>query len=125
MRPSLRFVAVLVLGLALLTWAAWLIVNRTTRAWFERDVSLRAQLAVSGARQALVSHWPKEQRSQLLSVLGEITRDERIMAAAACAADWRLLARTRDFPEQLACRELGAGLQAAQAEDKPLFADMR
>lgn len=107
MRRALRFVLALVLGLALVTWVASVLVHRTTRDWFEKDVSLRAQLAVSGARQALISHWHKEERADLQNLLGEITHDERIMAAAACASDLTLLTRTKDFPEQLACRELG------------------
>lgn len=112
MRRAIRFAVPLVAGLALVTWAASVIVNQTTRAWFDRDINLRAQLAVSGARQALISHWHKERRSELLSVLGEITRDERIMAAAACGADGTLLTKTRDYPTQLGCSDLGARLQA-------------
>ena len=57
MRQALRFTVALVAGLALLTWGASVVVTRTTRAWFERDMLLRAQLAVSGAREALVAHW--------------------------------------------------------------------
>jgi hypothetical protein len=57
MRQALRFTLALVAALALLTWGASVVVTRTTRAWFERDMQLRAQLAVSGARETLVSHW--------------------------------------------------------------------
>jgi trehalose 6-phosphate synthase len=39
-------------------------------------------------------------------MLEEITRDERIMAAAACNADTALLAKTRDFPRQFLCHEV-------------------
>ncbi len=49
---ALRFVLVLIVGLALLTWGASVIVHRTTRAWFERDLQLRAELAVTGTRDA-------------------------------------------------------------------------
>ena len=62
MRQALRFILALVAGLALLTWGASVVVSRTTRAWFERDMLLRAQLAVSGARETLVSHWAAGQR---------------------------------------------------------------
>ena len=91
-------------------------VNETTRGWFEKDVSLRAQLAVSGARQALVSHWHKEQRADLRDLLVEITHDERIMAAAACTADLTLLTRTPDYPEQFGCEELGKHVRPAAGE---------
>ena len=53
-RQALRFTLALIAGLALLTWGASVVVSRTTRAWFEKDMQLRAQLAVSGARETLV-----------------------------------------------------------------------
>jgi trehalose 6-phosphate synthase len=115
MRHAARFVLALVLGLALVTWLASVIVQRTTHDWFERDVNLRAQLAVSGARQALITHWRKEQRSDLQELLSEITRDERIMAAAACGEDSTLLTQTKDFPDRFTCAEIGERVRSAQA----------
>ena len=53
MHRATRLVLALISGLALLTWAAWEIVHRTTDAWFQKDVSLRAELAVNGARRSL------------------------------------------------------------------------
>ena len=113
MGRAFQFVVVLILGLGLLTWVASVTVNETTRDWFEKDVSLRAQLVVSGARQALVSHWHKEQRADLRDLLVEITHDERIMAAAACTADLTLLTRTPDYPMQFGCEELGKHVRPA------------
>lgn len=86
MRRAIRFTFALVLGLALVTWAASIVVHQTTHAWFEKDLNLRAQLVVNGARQGLISHWHKEQSADLLGLLVEITRDERILAAAATHA---------------------------------------
>jgi trehalose 6-phosphate synthase len=109
MRRAIRFVIALVLGLGLLTWVASVVVHRTTQNWFERDLSLRAQLAVRGAaRQALVSRWSRERELELQNLLTEITHDERILAAQACAADFSSLGRTEDFPEDLDCATLGA-----------------
>ena len=108
MRRAVRFVIALVVALGLVAWVGSAIVHRTTRAWFEKDVNLRAQLVVSGARQALIAHWHKEQRSELQGLLAEMTHDERIMAAAACAADLTLLTRTKDYPTQFGCADLGA-----------------
>jgi trehalose 6-phosphate synthase len=119
MARSLRFLVVLVAGLALMAWAASAIVHRTTRDWFEKDVVLRARLAVSGARQALVSHWRKEQRSELRGLLTEIAHDERIMAAQACDADFKLLTRTKDFPAKFDCASLGAQVRAAATSASP------
>jgi trehalose 6-phosphate synthase len=112
MRSAMRFVVALVLGLALVTWVASVLVQQTTRDWFDKDLNLRAQLAVSGARQALIAHWREERRSDLRGLLSEITHDERIMAAAACGADLTLLARTRDFPDPFTCGEIGERIRS-------------
>jgi len=107
MRRAVRFVIALVFGLGLLTWAGSVIVHGTTREWFEKDVSLRAQLAVSGARRGLVANWDQQHVVELATLLSDIAHDERIMAVAACAADSSLLARTRDFPAELSCASMG------------------
>ena len=112
MRQTFRFVAALVFCLGLLAWLASLIVQKTTRSWFEKDTILRAQLVVNGARQALSEHWSKKQRKDLRDTLVEITRDERIMAAAACGADLALLASTADFPPEFSCRQVGHHVRA-------------
>ncbi len=112
MQRAVRFAFALVLGLGLLTWAASVIVRRTTREWFEKDVSLRAELVVNGARRELAANWDPQRRAELTNLLAELTHDERIMAAAACAGDGRLLARTRDFPLELSCESLGTHVRA-------------
>ena len=118
MRQTLRFVAGLVSGLALLTWITSFIVQRTTRNWFQKDVILRAQLVVSGARQALSFHWSKQDRRELLAMLVEITHDERILSAAACTADLNLLTSTAGFPKEFSCALVGPHLRPAT--DSPL-----
>jgi trehalose 6-phosphate synthase len=116
MPRAFQFIIALILGLGLLTWAASVTVQETTREWFESDMSLRAKLVVNGARQALISHWRKEQRTDLQDLLGEITHDERIMAAAACTADLTLLTRTQDYPMDFTCGELGQKVHSATGE---------
>jgi trehalose 6-phosphate synthase len=115
MRRALPIVA-LILGLAGLTWVAFVAVRETTRGWFEKDLVLRAQLAVNGARQALVSRWREDERGGLQSLLAEMTHDERIMAAAACAADLTLLTRTKEYPEQFRCADLGRNVRSETGE---------
>jgi trehalose 6-phosphate synthase len=113
---ALRFVLALVLGLGLLTWLAAGAVHRTTRDWFERDVSLRAQLAVTGSRESLVARWQWDQRASLRASLVGLTRDERILAAAACTTDFTPLASTPDFPKAFACPRVGPRLRPAAKE---------
>ena len=107
-RPVTRFSIALVIALAALTWTASLLVYRTMRGWFEKDISLRAELAVSGVRHGLLNHWSREESQDLQALLAELTRDERILAATACATDLSPLAVTRDFPEQFGCGMVGA-----------------
>ena len=107
MARALRFVVALVLGLAFVTWVASLAVQKTTNDWFEKDIRLRSELAVNGARQGLTMHWSKDQPDDLQEILLEITRDERIMAAAAYAADSTLLTKTPEYPEEFALRTIG------------------
>ena len=110
---AIRFLLALVLGLGLLTWGASVLVHRTTNAWFERDVSLRAQLAMATARETLVSRWSRDKRVALRAALVALTHDERILGAAACAPDLTLLAATPDFPEPFRCEKLGPVVQSA------------
>ncbi|HEX2880801.1 MAG TPA: trehalose-6-phosphate synthase [Polyangiaceae bacterium] len=112
-RRILQFVLVLILGLGLVTWIASGIVDRQTREWFDKDVNLRAELVINGARQALIAHWLKDERTDLRELLSDITHDERILAAAACAPDFTFLTRTEDFPEQFTCREFAAHVRPA------------
>ena len=114
MRRAVRFVVALVIALGLVAWVGSTIVHQTTRSWFEKDVNLRAQLVVSGARQALIAHWHKEQRSALQGLLAEMAHDERIMAAAACGIDLKPLTSTKDYPGQFGCAEVGIHVRSTQ-----------
>src|SRR5688572_22553505 len=115
MSRIMRFAVALVVGLGLLTWVASIIVQKTTRAWFENDLSLRSELAVNGAREALIDGW-RDKPDRLRAVLSEIARDERIMAVAACAADNGMLARTPSYDaERLSCRKTGLRAHLAGA----------
>jgi trehalose 6-phosphate synthase len=111
----LQFVLVLILGLAGLAWIVTGFVQETAREWFERDVSLRARLVVTGARPALVAHWAKAQRRDLRTQLTEIARDDRVMAVAACDADLTTLAVTPNYPDEFGCREIGSQVLSPEA----------
>jgi trehalose-6-phosphate synthase len=113
MRQMVKFLVGLMVSLALLTWGTSVLVRRTTRKWFENDVRLRAELVVTGAHEALSTHWKREDRQELERMLVDIARDERIMGAAACAVNSTLLTRTPGFPKQFSCKALGAHVKRA------------
>src|SRR6185503_18210716 len=108
MLRALRFALLLIAGLALLTWVGMLVATRTARSWFERDVALRAELVMNGSSRAVASFMREGRWPELQRLLQDVARDDRIMAAAACSADERLLARTREYPDRLGCRALAA-----------------
>jgi trehalose 6-phosphate synthase len=106
-----QFILALLLGLALLAWAASGVVQTTAREWFERDVSSRAQLVLVGARQSLANAWygdPKDLQKQLI----DLARDERVMGAAACDADFSPRFSTPGFPQEFSCWAVGARVRA-------------
>jgi trehalose 6-phosphate synthase len=114
---STRFAFVLVAALAALTMAALWIVQRTIRAWFERDIVLRSELALTGARRPIVTLWDRRDWPALNEVLQEVTHDERLLAIGLCGAGPRPVARTADYPDRLDCGPLIARL--APSGEKP------
>ena len=99
---ALKFLGLLLPGLGLLAIAGYAALTGTTRSWFQRDLELRTRLAVSAAHPSLVTQW-KLGGPGLLGTLAYITRDERIMGAAACSPDGELLAATETYPAEFSC----------------------
>ncbi len=102
MPRSLRFVFVLLIGLAGISVAAVFAVHGLLRAWFAQDLSLRASLAVSGAHRTLTEHWSHP--AALKELLNELVHDERLQAVAICDTTQRIVAKTDDYPKGLMCR---------------------
>lgn len=124
MGRSIRFLVVLLAGLAALTVVGYLALVGTTRAWFEKDLALRSRLAVASASRGLVRNWAPDRRAILADTLADITRDERIMGTAACGLDGTVLSATDGFPEGLTCDALvghvtGDGATWASTEGLP------
>jgi len=103
MRQPIKFLILLVLGLALLTWGALKVVQETTRAWVQRDLTLRARLAANGAATPLAESYRSGKTATLRSVLGNLVRDERILGVSACGVDGRLLGTAGSVPKTVAC----------------------
>jgi trehalose 6-phosphate synthase len=125
MKNTLRFLAVLLAALTVLIVAAWLIVMHTTRGWFERDLALRAELAMSGARRALITDLRQNDLRSLRELLVDITRDERVLAASLCGPNLNQLAATPDFPSELSCGELGGRVRRSAGAPAQEWASWR
>ena len=102
MRRAIRFVAVLIVGLGLLTLLGYAGLMRTTRRWYETDLTVQSRLAVEAARGALSRNWTSD-RTRLRETLEDIAQDDRITAAAACSMAGEMLASTRYYPPQIQC----------------------
>jgi trehalose 6-phosphate synthase len=115
MRRRVVFISLLMAGLALLTTIAYLALRQVTHGWFEKDLELRSQLAVAAASHGLTANWGA--KGELLSeTLADITRDERIMGAAACAVGGERLAATDGFPSEFSCRSVLERMKADPPE---------
>jgi trehalose 6-phosphate synthase len=112
-----RLILVLLVGLALLTWAASGVVETTAREWFERDVNARAQLVLTGASRSLQQSW--DNPLELGSDLSAIARDQRVLAVQACGFDFSIRSSTPGFPEEFDCAEVGPRVRAAASAEFP------
>ena len=102
-RQPIKFLIILVAGLGLLTWGAFLVMQETTRGWVERDLNLRARLATNGASSALAAGFRAGNPAELRTALLNLVRDERILGVSACATDGRLLATAGATPGRFGC----------------------
>jgi trehalose 6-phosphate synthase len=109
-----QFILISIVGLALLTWVASDMVEATSRAWFQRDIDLRAHLVLTGATPALADAWdnPKSLQGQL----AELARDELVMGAAACDTDLQARSSTPGFPVEFSCPAVGSRVRAASSK---------
>ena len=106
MRQPIKFLVILVTGLALLTWGAYSVVQQTTRGWVQRDLTLRAHLAVNGAATALSTGFRSGRPADLRTVLLNVVRDERILGVSGCTATGLLVAAAGVEPRSFGCAEV-------------------
>jgi len=114
-KESLRAILVLLL-LGLLAWGTSRLVDKTSRTWFEQDVTRKATLAVSRVHDDLVRGWTSDDRADVGRTLGDIARDARILAAAACGEDGGTIAATPGYPQPLACERVGPRISSARRD---------
>ncbi len=82
-------------------------------------MATRARLAGSRAREALAQHLRSGDRWRISRVLGDLTRGERVMAAAACSLGAAAIASSRDYPAGLGCELVSARLRSAPPGKQP------
>ena len=108
-RNALRLTLPLLLAIAAVAVAVSVVTTRTTRAWFEAELTTRARLAASSARQAILEGQLQGNQAQLARLLDDLLRDDRVVAAAICSTADEMLARTALYPiDELSCRAVHA-----------------
>jgi trehalose 6-phosphate synthase len=112
MRATLALLCPLLAVLTAIAWIATVVVERTGRAWFDRDTRLRAELAVAGAHEGLAEPLRRGERARVGRILGELARDDRVRGAAACDADGAPVAATPLFPAELGCDRIAPRVAA-------------
>ncbi|MBK5299378.1 MAG: trehalose-6-phosphate synthase [Vicinamibacteria bacterium] len=122
MSRPLRFTLIVLAGLGLLVLATSFFVSRTIEEWVDRDLSTRSQLALRGARPALVTSWITGSADRLGALLTDLTRDERVVAAAACTRDGNRVAATSEWPAQVTCAAIAPRVRPAADAPGPQWA---
>ena len=108
MRALAALLLPLLLVLGVIAWGATEVVQRTSRRWFERDMRARAELLVQGVREPLTAALRHDERTRTRKIVGDLARDERVSAAAACDAGGAIVASTPGRPESIGCRSVQA-----------------
>lgn len=111
-----RFVLPVVAVIVVLTFVASAATDRLTRSWFEKDLRMRARLAVHGTEENLSAHLRARDAGAARRVLDRFARDERLLASAVCGIDAALVAKTFHYPADLDCVRLAGQLSARAAE---------
>ena len=103
MRSALRFVVPLLGLLAIVALGASAFMSAQTHRWAERDLSMRAQVILAGAREGLADRLGRNERTRAVALLEEIVRDERLLGAAVCGTGEYPTRATKAFPKELMC----------------------
>jgi trehalose 6-phosphate synthase len=103
MRFAFRFLAPLLVLLALIAWGASAVATRSARTWAERDLKARARLVLSGSRETLARSIAAADGAGSQALLDALVRDERLIAAAVCDRGLHTLASAGVLPPQVRC----------------------
>ncbi len=116
-----RLILGLIVGLALLAWAASGVVETTAREWFERDVSARAHLVLHSSQTSIARAWSNPE--ELYNQVQVIAHDERVIGVEACGSDLQPRATSPAFPSEFSCTEIGSRLLSADPSHRraPVF----
>ena len=103
-RLSLRFIAPLVVTLALLAYALVPLVDRLTLRWWVSDLDTRSQLIANTMEEQLADLVEVGAASKINALFTRALQDERLYALAFCDELGKLRYQTATYPTALGCK---------------------
>ncbi len=102
-RLSLRFIAPLVVTLALLAYALVPLVDRLTLRWWVSDLDIRSQVIANTMEEQLADLVEQGASSKINVLFTRALQDERLYALAFCDESGKLRYQTATYPASLGC----------------------
>jgi trehalose 6-phosphate synthase len=103
-RLSLRFIAPLVVTLALLAYALVPLVDRLTLRWWVNDLDIRSQLIANTMQEQLGDLVEQGATAKVNSLFMRALQDERLYALAFCDESGSIRYLTPTYPRSLGCK---------------------
>ena len=116
MSRPLRITFVVLASLGVLVLGTVWVVSQTLEEWFDRELTLRAGLAMTAAHEALAEDWSLGNADGARALLETLATDERLLAATACRADGSTFVASAGWPAALTCQQILAQVRAATGE---------
>src|SRR5438034_412641 len=104
LRLSLRFIAPLVVTLALLAYALVPLVDRLTLRWWVNDLDIRSQLIANTMQDQLADLVEQGASVKVNQLFTRALQDERLYALAFCDEYNKLRFQTAAYPSSLGCK---------------------
>ena len=129
MRLSLRFIVPLLLVLGVFAYAVLPLVDSLTERWFERDLEIRATLIANTVQAQMKDLVDASDERGIRELLARIAADERVYAAAYCAAAGAPPLAAGTLPPTVTCPDLDPGTDppgaVVSSAHGPLFVSVR
>ncbi|HET9765105.1 MAG TPA: trehalose-6-phosphate synthase, partial [Casimicrobiaceae bacterium] len=103
-RLSLRFIAPLVLTLAVLGYALVPLVDRLTLRWWVNDLDIRSQLIANTMDDQLADFVTQGATAKVNALFAHALQDQRLYALAFCDESDKLRYKTTSYPPSLGCK---------------------
>src|SRR4029077_8214695 len=103
-RLSLRFIAPLVVTLALLAYALVPLVDRLTLRWGVSDLDIRSRLIANTMEEQLADLVEQGASGKINTLFTRALQDERLYALAFCDESSKLRYQTATYPSSLGCK---------------------